>query len=288
MKTSLGWWFCFFTIYCADINQSHADNVNTEELERPQLEEDDRAIAWTSNFLEFLEYRNKEVEVSTVTAWGLEWEVLSNVFLNSPEFSSWFEKPIASEGDIFLEIGTGHGLYACKAALDGAELVVATDINPYAIKNVLLNAKKHNIDKKCAIIAFESDIFNNEKLLNYKFDKILWNIPYVYRDGKTIKIEDLTLMEKTCYDPGYQLLERYLSQGKKYLNKGGKLYIAWSKELYTEHYLRYVAWLYEWDMELYENMILKMPQGVDIDATMSMQMWQLTPRDERKIQKDEL
>jgi cyclopropane fatty-acyl-phospholipid synthase-like methyltransferase len=49
-----------------------------------------------------------------------------------------------SAGKTLLEIGCGIGVATVCAALQGAQCT-ATDINPAAVENVLLNAEKHHV-----------------------------------------------------------------------------------------------------------------------------------------------
>src|SRR5690349_10739303 len=48
-------------------------------------------------------------------------------------------------GKQFLELGCGSGIISVSAALKGAQ-VTASDINPKAVENVLLNANKNRVE----------------------------------------------------------------------------------------------------------------------------------------------
>ncbi len=54
--------------------------------------------------------------------------------------------PYPKDG-VFLEIGTGCGVVTIEGIIFGkAKAAVAIDINPQAIENTILNAKKFNIE----------------------------------------------------------------------------------------------------------------------------------------------
>ena len=144
--------------------------------------------------------------------------IFPNVF--SPKYftdSEWFAKTIPKivKKKKLLEIGTGIGIVALFAALRGAE-VVATDINPSAIKNTKENFKRYNL--KIPVIL--SDMYKN---LNSKekFDFIFWNHPF--NKGKNPKE---TLLLQGGFDYNYNGLKRYIEEAHKYLKKNGRLLLG--------------------------------------------------------------
>lgn len=70
-----------------------------------------------------------------------------------------------------LELGCGTGAFSCWAATQGA-ISLASDINPTAVENARINAKKNNIAIEC----IESDLFTN--LEKNTFDFVVINPPY--------------------------------------------------------------------------------------------------------------
>jgi release factor glutamine methyltransferase len=74
-------------------------------------------------------------------------------------------------GKSFLELGCGTGIISVLAALNGAE-VLASDINPQAIKNVLLNAENNQVKINTCL----SDLF--AEIPSQNFDFIIINPPY--------------------------------------------------------------------------------------------------------------
>jgi len=104
-----------------------------------------------------------------------------------------------------LEIGTGSGVIAFKIA-DKVEKVLATDINPYAIK---IAEKKRKILGIKNIEFKESNLFEK---VNEKFDLIFFNPPYL--PGK----EDVVW---SGGEKGQEIIENFLNQVRKYLKKDG-------------------------------------------------------------------
>ena len=110
-----------------------------------------------------------------------------------------------------LDIGSGSGIQA-ESALMKTKEVLAVDIN----KEVVKLLKKKNINAKY------SDLFSN---VNGKFDLIIFNPPYLPEE----KHEDSeTKLVTTGGKYGYEILERFFKDAKKFLNKNGKILIVFS------------------------------------------------------------
>lgn len=62
---------------------------------------------------------------------------------------------------------------------------------------------------------------------NSKFDTIYWNTPFGYVDEN----EDVTVLEKAVYDPGYKATHRFIRQAKEHLKENGRLLIGFSTTL---------------------------------------------------------
>lgn len=106
-----------------------------------------------------------------------------------------------------LDLGAGSGIQA-EAAKDAG--VLAADINPECVKFV----------KKKGIKAIVSDLFSNIK---GKFDLIIFNPPYLPKEKLEPKDSALST---TGGKKGNEILEKFLSQAKDYLNKDGKILIV--------------------------------------------------------------
>lgn len=170
-------------------------------------------------------------EFYTVRKCGMDIAVFKNVF--SPgyfEDSEYFANYIQNvEGLKVLEIGTGTGLIALKCAMGKAKKVVATDINPDAIKNAEYNVKNHKME---SVIELQQGYIFQPLRRDYKFDLIFWNIPFCYVDAETksnIGLHDrLSDLEKSAFDPYYYYLFDYLNEGFNFLSKKGKLLLGFS------------------------------------------------------------
>jgi release factor glutamine methyltransferase len=148
------------------------------------------------------------------------------IFYTSPEvfnpyffvFSSIFfaKHLVVPQNSMVLDLGTGSGILAIFAA-DRARKVIATDINPYAIRNARINSKLNKLSDK--IIVRKGSLF---RPIKEKFDTILFNPPYFPLKPKTYKEAALF-----C-GPNYLLLRKFLANSKKYLNPHGFIQLSLS------------------------------------------------------------
>lgn len=142
-------------------------------------------------------------------------------FLDTEFFAH--ELPIL-QGEEFLEIGPGSGVTVVFAALRGAKHVTAVDINPDAVANTKENVEMNDVEEKVTVM--QGDIY--EPLAkNSKFDTIYWNTPFGYIDEN----EDVTVLEKAVYDPGYKATFRFINKAKEHLKENGRLLIGFSTTL---------------------------------------------------------
>lgn len=105
-----------------------------------------------------------------------------------------------------LDMGTGSGILAEEAA-KYADKVLAVDINKEAIR------------EHPSIEFRESNLFSNIK---ESFDLITFNPPYL---PSCAKDSDIAL---DGGKEGYELIERFLKQAKKHLNKDGVILLLFS------------------------------------------------------------
>lgn len=108
----------------------------------------------------------------------------------------------------YLDLGTGSGILS-KTALKylDSKKILASDINPYAIKN-LSNEKFRTI---------KSNLFSK---INEKFDLITFNAPYLPRDKREPKESQVAT---TGGKNGDEISLKFLKQTKEHLNPGGKI-----------------------------------------------------------------
>lgn len=118
-----------------------------------------------------------------------------------------------------LDIGTGSGIQATTAAnLKKTKKVIATDINPEAIKFCKKNSRVNN-----KITYLFGDLFEPiKKSPIKKFDTILFNPPYLPQDHEK---PDVALIGGK---KGHETLERALNQVSDYLTTNGRMLIVFS------------------------------------------------------------
>ena len=110
-----------------------------------------------------------------------------------------------------LDIGTGSGILAISA-LENTKDVLAVDVDEEAV----LLVRKKGVNAKV------SDLFLN---VSGKFDWIIFNPPYLLED----KDEDAeSRLVTTGGKKGYELIERFFSEVKDYLNDGGRILLVFS------------------------------------------------------------
>jgi len=143
--------------------------------------------------------------------------VFSPKYFHDPEF--FVEEIHVRKGETFLEIGCGTGIISIFVALKGAKKIVATDINPNAIKNAKENVKLHKLDK--IIEVREGDVYKPIKQKE-KFNTIFWNFPWRYTERK-----NMSLLEKSVFND-YNSLEKFVKGAKSHLKDKGKIIIGFS------------------------------------------------------------
>ncbi len=125
-------------------------------------------------------------------------------------------------GKRVMEIGTGSGLLALCALKAGAERVLATDINPFAVSNARYNAERLGLSERLEVRQVPEDQSGAFFVLEpgERFDLILSNPPW--EDANPKRIEDYAL-----YDPGWLLLQSLLDGLPERLNPGGRVLLAY-------------------------------------------------------------
>ncbi|MCE5214006.1 MAG: class I SAM-dependent methyltransferase [Methanobacterium sp.] len=120
-----------------------------------------------------------------------------------------------------LEIGTGTGIIAIIAAKE-AQMVTATDVNPYAldcaVKNIVTN-KTFNIELR------KGNLF--EPVEDEKFDLILFNTPYLPSDDNEKVYDELEKAWNGGVD-GREVIDIFIKDVKDHLNPGGKVQLVQS------------------------------------------------------------
>lgn len=131
-----------------------------------------------------------------------------------PSEDSYFlaEKSALRPGCTAIDMGCGSGIQSLNALLQGAAKVVAVDINAGALNAAKKNCESAGFGEK--ICTLESDLFGK---FPGKADLIVFNPPYVESEG--MKFVDLDGGKK-----GRKVLDRFLAEMPKHLNKGGRCF----------------------------------------------------------------
>ncbi|MCX5357050.1 methyltransferase [Streptomyces mirabilis] len=154
---------------------------------------------------------------------GNKWSLLPSVYpMARVRSSRFFWERLKGMGpvDSFLEMGCGSGAASVLALKAGmCRKATAVDINPVAVKNTLLNAKRHGVGSE--LRAVESDLYDSlEK--GERYDLIFWNSPGVFIEDDAV----LSAHERSIFDPGYATHTRYFTQASDYLSESGRLMLG--------------------------------------------------------------
>ncbi len=122
------------------------------------------------------------------------------------------------EGKRVLDMGTGTGVLALLAARLGAVKVLATDSNPNAVANALLNTERLNLTDIVEVRG-PADLFDSVR--SETFHLILFNAPW-------IQGEPQTLYDTANYDPGYRVLDAFLKDASIHLAQDGAILLQYS------------------------------------------------------------
>ncbi len=117
---------------------------------------------------------------------------------------------------LVLDLGCGSGIGAVFAARRGAR-VIATDLNPDAVRCVKINALLNRFEDK--IEARFGDLF--EPVKDQRFDLILFNPPFYRGEPK----DNLDMAWR-----GEKIFERFAAQLKDYLTPSGFAFIVFSTD----------------------------------------------------------
>lgn len=143
--------------------------------------------------------------------------VFNGVLLRTGAFlATSLDASLVSKGSRVLDLGTGSGINAIFAARLGAR-VVATDINPEAVRCAQINALANHFDTQIETRA--GDLF--APIEEEKFDTVLFNPPF-YR-GRPRDLADYAWR-------GTDVFDRFLRELPNHLNNGGRAIVVLSTD----------------------------------------------------------
>jgi release factor glutamine methyltransferase len=159
-------------------------------------------------------------------------DVLDGVYAPAEDSFLLAENLTVKEGDVVLDMGTGCGLLAVLAAGKAAK-VVATDINPQAIRctrqNAVLNNVKNQIETRQGGL-FEP-IGKSEK-----FDLIFFNAPYL--PSEKWEEEDIVSRAWAGGETGRKVIDCFILQVPAFLRASGRVLLVQSSLSDVEPSLR--------------------------------------------------
>ena len=201
-----------------------------------------------------------------ITVNDIELTVFLKVF--SPAYftdSRWFAEalPEIVGRKRLLEIGTGTGIVALFAALNGAE-VTATDINPYAVDNAWFNFRKYGLE----IHVLWGDMYR-PLTPDERFDFIFWNHPF--NKGEDPDEEMLLL---AGFDYKYNSLETYIREAHLHLKPNGRLLLGTGNFARTSE-IEGIAGKYGYEMILLRNIVA--PLTEDSKIANEYRIYELNP-----------
>jgi len=113
-----------------------------------------------------------------------------------------------------LDIGTGSGIQAMSALKAGVlkKNILAADINRKAVD--FMRKKGFNARVSCLFSKIPG-----------KFDLIIFNPPYLPKD---LREDEKSARATTGGKKGFEIIERFLKEAKRHLNKDGKILFLFS------------------------------------------------------------
>ncbi len=165
------------------------------------------------DYLSFWAKLNEDRDDCRVTIGDINLMVRKNTFSPDPQMTNSTSQMLKHFPDVknktVLDIGTGTGILALFAALNGARHVTAVDVDNDAIENASENIKEHKLED--SITLFESDLFTN---VEGKFDVILAQWPIAPCAWEHLE------------HPVFNLYQNFLNQLEEHLLPNGKCLVT--------------------------------------------------------------
>lgn len=171
---------------------------------------------------------------------SLEFDVEPPLLVPRPETEHVVEVVLEHVGTnpaSVLEVGTGTGCIAVSIA-HAAPLVsvIATDINPAALRVAQANAERHGVASRIRLL--EGDLFDALEAADGPFDVICSNPPYIETDAWPQLDPVIRLHEDPrallAGDDGLDIIRRLVNEAREWLAPGGLLAFEVGMGQYTQ------------------------------------------------------
>jgi len=149
-------------------------------------------------------------------------EVIKEVYVPAEDSFLLAENLDIDNGDLVLDLGTGCGILAVLAAKK-AKKVIATDVNPFAVRCAIQNVALNNVDGKVEVR--QGDLLEPIKK-SEKFDVILFNAPYL--PSEEWEEHDLVSQAWDGGRNGRKIIDRFICEAPNYLRRNGKILLVQS------------------------------------------------------------
>jgi len=148
--------------------------------------------------------------------------VCENVYEPSEDSFLFAENLAVRKGDFVLDVGTGCGILGVVAAKE-ASMVIAVDINPYAVRCAKENAELNGVIDKMFFV--RGDLFSPFRM-DGRFDLILFNAPYLPVEFS----EGVSWIEHAWAggEKGRRVIDRFIREAPRHLGRGGRIFLMQS------------------------------------------------------------
>jgi len=152
----------------------------------------------------------------------LVFHVYDNVYQPAEDSFLFIENLAVNDGEVVVDVGTGCGLLGIVAAKKASRVFVV-DINPYAVRCAMENAKLNHVKSKMFFL--QTDLFATIKT-GKMFDLILFNAPYLPVEYA----EKGSWLERAWVGgaSGRQVIDRFIDDSPKYLKRTGRVLLMQS------------------------------------------------------------
>jgi release factor glutamine methyltransferase len=148
--------------------------------------------------------------------------ILENVYEPAEDSFLFAESLAIRESDVVLDMGTGCGILGVIAAKKASK-VLATDINPYAIRCAKDNARLNGVLNKFFFL--QCDLFSAIRF-GERFDTILFNAPYL--PSKRVDGDSWLGRAWSGGAMGRQVIDRFIREVPKFLKQDGCVFLMQS------------------------------------------------------------